>query len=111
MAAGRQNRSILRHSLAVLCCLAPCVVLLLAIGGCTGGRAGGNHTIKGQVTSVDAGAATFAVRADDGKEYRFKMTASSKGDLAEIKEHLDRRQPLAVTYRDTVEPYEVISAD
>lgn len=84
-----------------------CLALLLVAAGCTGG----NQTVKGQVLSVDAGAATFVVKAESGREYRFRMTADSQGDLAEIKQHLDRGQPLAVTYRGTVEPYEVISAD
>lgn len=111
MAAEHRNRSLARSLLDALSCLALCVVLLSAIGGCTGGNADSNQTVRGQVTSVDAGAATFSVQADNGREYRFKLTARSQGNLAEIKEHLDRKRPLAVTYRGTEEPYEVVSAD
>jgi hypothetical protein len=89
-------------------------VLLLAaaalgLGACTG-EGGRERVVKGQVTRVDLATQTFTVRGDDGKSYEFKMVSGSKGDLPEIKEHMDLKKPVEVKYRGTTPPYEVISA-
>ena len=90
-----------------------CVVLLgvgtLLLGGCSG-EGGGEKQIKGQVTRLDIGTKTFTVQGDDGKNYEFKMVDGSRGDLPEIKEHMDLKKPVEVRYRGTTPPYEVVSA-
>lgn len=91
-----------------------CALLLLgaalALAACSPAGNGDEREVRGQVTAVDAGANTFTVRGDDGKDYRFKLVEGSKADLPEIKTHFDRKQPVEVRYRGTTEPYEVISA-
>lgn len=91
-----------------------CVLLLaaamLGLSACTG-EGGREREVKGQVTRVDLATQTFTVQGDDGRAYEFKMVSGSKGDLPEIKEHMDRKKPIEVRYRDGTTPtYEVISA-
>lgn len=96
------------RSVAFLC-VALALLAPALLGAC--GGAGDQKTVKGQVTAVDAGARTFSVRGNDGKTYDFKMVAGSKGDLAELKEHLDLKKEVEVTYRGSAAPYEVVNAD
>lgn len=87
-----------------------CVLLLaVGMGGCSG-EGGGEKQIKGQVTGFDIGTKTFTVQGNDGKSYEFKMVDGSRGDLPEIKEHMDLKKPVEVRYRGTTSPYEVVSA-
>ena len=84
------------------------VVVALALTACGGG---GQQRVKGMVTRVDLPSKSFTVQGSDGKSYDFKMVADSKGDLAEIKEHMDLKKAIEVTYRGTAAPYEVVGAD
>ena len=99
-----------RRARVLLLCLALALVAALTLGAC-GGAGGGEQEIKGVVTRFDNGARTFTVQGDDGRSYDFKMVAGSKGDLAEIKEHMDLKKPIAVKYRGGSPPYEVVAAD
>ena len=96
----------MRRVYVVLCIMLAVVALTLtACGGSS------QPTIKGTVTKVDLPTKTFTVQATDGKSYDFKMVADSKGDLSEIKEHMDLKKQIEVKYRGTTSPYEVVSAD
>ena len=85
------------------------VVSMLVLNAC-GGSSGGETTIKGQVTKVDTGAKTFSMESG-GKSYDFAMTSTSKGDINEVKEHMDRKKEIEVRYRGSSPPYEVTYAD
>ena len=89
-----------------------CVVLVatLVSSACAGGGAGGDTTIKGNVTKVDTTARTFSINSG-GRDYDFRMTGSSKGDINEIKEHFDLKKEVEVQYKAGSSPYEVVNAD
>ena len=90
------------RTLALLA-LALILVLLVALTAC----AGGDTSIKGQVTAVDATARTFSVQAEDGKKYDFKVPeGSTKVDLTHIKEHMDQKKVIEVKYKGETSPYE-----
>lgn len=98
-----------RGSILVLRVGVLAIALALTLGAC-GGAGGDGQEIRGLVTGVDAGAQTFTIQGDDGRSYIFKMVDGSRGDLPEIKEHMDLKKPVEVRYRGTAPPYEVISA-
>ena len=90
------------------------IALLIVVGltssACLRPGGGDQREVKGLVTRVDATAKTFTVAGDDGKTYDFRMVAGSKGDLPEIKEHMDLKKPVEVKYRGTTSPYDVVEA-
>lgn len=92
----------------VLLCVVVSSVFFTSACGSTGG--GGETAIAGLVTKVDTSAKTFSVNSG-GKDYDFKMTATSKGDIAEIKEHMDLKKSIDVKYKGSSSPYEVVDAD
>ncbi len=100
-----------RRSSVLLLCLALAVVAALGLGACGGAGGGEEKEIKGLVTRFDNGARAFTVQGDDGRSYDFRMVAGSKGDLAEIKEHMDLKKPIVVKYRGASPPYEIVEAD
>ena len=90
-----------------------CVVLstVLVTSGCgASGSGGGETALAGIVTKVDTTAKTFTVNSG-GKDYDFKMSATSKGDIAEIKEHMELKKSIDVKYKGSSSPYEVVDAD
>lgn len=89
------------------------VILLLSmlvLSACGGSSGGSGTTVKGLVTKVDTGAKTFSVDAG-GKTYDFKLVGDSKGDMAEIKKHMDTKEQIEVQYKGSASPYDVVSAD
>lgn len=97
---------------AMVLLVAVLLMAALALGACGGssGSSGGESTVKGLVTKVDTTAKTFTIDAS-GKTYDFKMTGSSKGDINEIKQHMDQKKEIDVKYKGSSPPYEVVSAD
>ena len=90
------------RSIALLM-LAFILILPVALTAC----AGGENSIKGQVTAVDATARTFSIQAEDGKKYDFKVPeGSTKVDLTHIKEHMDQKKVIEVKYTGETSPYE-----
>jgi hypothetical protein len=90
------------RTLALLA-LALILVLPVALTAC----AGGENSIKGQVTSVDATGRTFSVQTEDGKQYDFIVPeGSTKVDLTHIKEHMDQKRVIEVKYTGETSPYE-----
>lgn len=86
------------------------MLTLSACGGTSSSSSGGENTITGLVTKVDTSAKTFTVDAN-GKTYDFKLASGSKGDITEIKKHMDTKEQIEVKYKGTSSPYEVVSAD
>ena len=83
------------------------LVLPLAVVACgSGGSAGAEHSMKGQVVSVDAGAKMFSLQATDGKKYDFKVKTGSDVDLVHVKEHMDNKKEIEVKYTGSTTPYE-----
>jgi hypothetical protein len=83
------------------------LALMLALPGTLTACAGGDDSIKGQVTAVDAAARTFSVQAEDGKKYDFKVPEGSTAvDLTHIKEHMDQKTVIEVKYKGGTSPYE-----
>ncbi len=83
------------------------LILPLALSACGGGE----QSIKGTVSSVDATARTFSVQATDGKKYDFKVpSGSAKVDLTHIKEHMDEKKEIEVRYTGDTAPYEATYA-
>lgn len=104
------SMELIRRSGGILQSVALLIVVTLTLCACVGGGGGGQKEVKGLVTSVDANAKTFTVAGDDGKTYDFRMVSGSKGDLPELKEHMDLKKPVEVKYRGTTSPYEVVEA-
>lgn len=105
------SMELIRRSGGILQSVALLIVVTLTLCACVVGGAGGDQKeVKGLVTSVDANAKTFTVAGDDGKTYDFRMVSGSKGDLPELKEHMDLKKPVEVKYRGTTSPYEVVEA-
>lgn len=99
-----------RQARAVTLLVAVLLMSLLVLSACGGTSAGAETTIKGMPTKVDVAAKTFTVESG-GKSYDFKMTDKSKGEMAEIKEHMDQKKEIEVKYKGATPPYEVVNAD
>lgn len=56
-------------------------------------------------------AAKTVTSSASGKSYDFKMTASSKGDIFEINEHVTLKKDITGKYMGSAAPYEVVNAD
>ena len=97
--------------LSIVLALSVLMVVSVSLLACTGGGGGGSEmTVTGLITKVDVNAKTFSLNGG-GKDYDFKMVAASKGDISEIKEHLDEKKQVDVKYKNTGSPYEVVAAD
>ena len=88
------------------------LVAMLVLSACGGssGSGGSTSNIKGLVTKVDTSAKTFTVDSN-GKTYDFKMVSDSKGDINEVKKHMDTKEQIEVQYKGSSSPYDVVSAD
>lgn len=95
---------------SIVLLLAVVLIASLALGACGGSSGGAESTVTGQVTKVDTAAKTFTISAS-GKTYDFKMVSGSKGDINEIKEHMDLKKDITVKYKGSSSPYEVVNAD
>lgn len=92
-----------RSRILAIVALALALILPLTLAACT---RDGEHSIKGQVVSVDATARTFSVQATDGKKYDFKVPSGSSVNLTHIKEHMDEKKDIEVRYKGDTSPYE-----
>ncbi len=93
-----------RHRLLVLTMIL-FGALALVLSGC---GTNGPKSVKGTVVAVDAAAKTFSIQGTDGKKYDFK--AGSGVDLAHVKEHMDEKAQIEVTYTGSTPPYDASAA-
>ena len=97
-----RRRSLTAGRLVALGIVAAGVVLLLWTGFVFASRAG-EQRVRGVVTQVvarDIGhAETITLRADDGREYRFKVADDELKTPGHLREHMTYGSPLIVYYR------------